>query len=204
MHPATWIVAWVVGVVLLQTLSLVALIACCAALTLLLLPQRQRQRFGAVLRRTRVLMLSLMAIYAFATPGDAWISSLDTFSPTRQGLMLGLEQGLRLYAALAGLCLLLARMARDRLLAGIYALLQPLRPLGVEPERAGARLWLTLHYAEQRAHGDNWRRILHELGSPAPVLADAVRPIKFPALPFTRLDGCAVFTSLALVAVLLG
>jgi energy-coupling factor transport system permease protein len=56
----------------------------------------------------------------------------------------------RLCAMLAGLALLLATTGREQLIGGFYLLLRPLRHVGLEPQRFAARLWLTLHYVEQR------------------------------------------------------
>ena len=53
-----------------------------------------------------------------------------------------------LLSALAGLAILLDRLHRQQLIAGLYTLLAPLRLVGVPRERVAVRLALTLHYAE--------------------------------------------------------
>ena len=45
-----------------------------------------RHKFIQLLRRTRWIMLSLLLIYAYTTPGQPLLGSLGAFSPTREGL----------------------------------------------------------------------------------------------------------------------
>lgn len=106
-----------------------------------------------LLKRARWLFLSMLLIYAFATPGEYVAGFPDAFAPTFEGLQSGLIQALRLAAMLGALSLLLATSSREQFMAGIYVLLRPFRILGVSPERFSARLWLTLHYAETMPKG---------------------------------------------------
>lgn len=102
-----------------------------------------------LLYRSRWLLLTLLAIYAFTTPGE-FLHGLDgAIAPTYEGITQGLLQAGRLAAMLAGLALLLGTTPRDALMGGIYWLLQPLCLCGIPVERFTARLWLTLHYVEQ-------------------------------------------------------
>lgn len=127
--------------------------------------------FLVLLRRARWLLLSMLLIYAFSTPGEYIPRMPDAWAPTYEGLRAGGLQMARLVAMLAALSLLLATSNREDIMAGIYLLLQPLRPLGLDPERFAARLWLTLHYVETMPKGvfhrlrqQGWRLedILHE------------------------------------------
>lgn len=127
--------------------------------------------FLVLLRRARWLLLSMLLIYAFSTPGEYIPHMPDAWAPTYEGLRAGGLQMARLVAMLAALSLLLATSNREDIMAGIYLLLQPLRPLGLDPERFAARLWLTLHYVETMPKGvfhrlrqQGWRLedILHE------------------------------------------
>jgi energy-coupling factor transport system permease protein len=93
-------------------------------------------------------MLSLLLVYAFSTPGLALFEPLGMYSPTREGLADGVVQLARLLAALAGLAILLDRLHRHQLIAGLYTLLLPLRLIGLSRERFAVRLALTLHYGE--------------------------------------------------------
>ncbi len=121
-----------------------------------------------LLRRTRWIMLSLLLVYAYATPGQPLLAMLGTFSPSREGLGDGVLQLARLLVALAGLAILLGRLHRQQLIAGLYTLLAPLQLLGVSRERVAVRLALTLHYAEvaMLRESHTWQESLHSLFEP--------------------------------------
>ena len=106
------------------------------------------KRLFTLLRRTRWIMLSLLLIYAYTTPGTAVLPESAQFSPTQEGLTDGLLQLGRLVFALAGLSVLLSLLPQRQLISGLYVLGCPLRYVGVSRERLAARLALTLHYAE--------------------------------------------------------
>jgi energy-coupling factor transport system permease protein len=109
--------------------------------------------FWRLLRRVRWLLLFLLLIFAFNTPGEyvkQWPLDVgQAFAPTYEGLSAGLLQTAKLCIMLAGLALLLATTNRENLIAGFYLLASPLRIIKLSPERFAARLWLTLHYVEQ-------------------------------------------------------
>ncbi|MBI5753456.1 MAG: hypothetical protein HZA59_15125 [Hydrogenophilales bacterium] len=108
-----------------------------------------------LVRRTRVLLIALVVLYAFATPGAPLLAAWE--APTQEGLLAGALQAWRLLLMIAALALLLVRLSREQLLAGIYGLLAPAKPLGLPLERIAVRLWLTLHYAEAGLHGNSLR-----------------------------------------------
>lgn len=146
-HPTAQILLWIMLVLLAQRcqpLWLLGLALACCAVAL----QRDAAHFTALLRRTRWIALSLLLVYAWATPGRAVIDSLGIWSPTWEGLVDGLLQLGRLLCALAGLAVLLSVLSRERLIAGLYTLLFPLRWMGLSRERFAVRLALTLEYAE--------------------------------------------------------
>lgn len=109
--------------------------------------------FWRLLRRVRWLLLFLLLIFAFNTPGEyvrQWpLDAGQAFAPTYEGLSAGLLQAAKLCIMLAGLSLLLVTTNRENLIAGFYLLATPLRIIKLNPERFAARLWLTLHYVEQ-------------------------------------------------------
>ncbi len=146
-HPATQILTWCILVASIQVLHLGILLAP-AGLVLLCAFAISRHKFIQLLRRTRWIMLSLLLIYAYSTPGQALSDALGMFSPSREGLTDGALQLSRLLAALAGLAILLERLHRQQLIAGLYTLFAPLQWLGLSRERFAVRLALTLHYAE--------------------------------------------------------
>jgi energy-coupling factor transporter transmembrane protein EcfT len=106
--------------------------------------------FFKLLKRVRYIVLVLMLVYAYNTPGEyvsGWIFSL---APTYEGVHAGIEQALRLALIIAGLALLLTTTDRDQMIAGLYWLAKPFRFPAFQPERFAVRLWLTLHYVEHR------------------------------------------------------
>ena len=145
LHPATQILVWCVLVAAMQFLPATRMLIS-GAFVLFLAFMFSRQKLRQLLRRTRWFMISLWLIYGYSTPGQALFDSM--FSPTREGLMSGGLQSMRLLVALAGLAMLLDRLHRQQLMAGLYSLLLPLRCLGLSRERLAVRLALTLHYAE--------------------------------------------------------
>ncbi len=102
-----------------------------------------------ILRRARWLLIFLLLIYAYTTPGEYLRGFQSDFLPTYEGITSGMLQITRLILVLAGLALLLVTTRREGIMAGTYLLLRPLRLLRFAPERFAARLWLTLHYVEQ-------------------------------------------------------
>jgi len=116
-HPAAQILTWCLLVASMQVLTLGTLFAT-AGLVLLCAFVISRHKLIQLLRRTRWIMLSLLLIYAYSTPGQALSDMLGMFSPSREGLTDGVLQLSRLLAALAGLAILLDRLHRQQLIAG--------------------------------------------------------------------------------------
>ena len=102
-----------------------------------------------MIRRSRWLLLTMMLIFSYTTPGEFVHGWPAEVSPTYEGLLAGTLQVLRLLTMLAGLVILLGTTARAELMAGIFSLLKPFRYFGLSAERVTARLWLTLHYVEE-------------------------------------------------------
>lgn len=146
-HPAAQILAWCLLVAIMQFLTLEILLVA-AGFVLLFALLLSAHKLMQLLRRTRWIMLSLLLIYAYSTPGQPLLDELGMFSPSREGLSDGMLQLTRLLAALAGLAILLDRLHRQQLIAGLYTLFAPLQLIGVSRERVAVRLALTLHYAE--------------------------------------------------------
>jgi energy-coupling factor transport system permease protein len=146
-HPAAQILTWCLLVAIMQFLTLEILLVT-AGFVLLFALLLSAHKLMQLLRRTRWIMLSLLLIYAYSTPGQPLLDALGMFSPSREGLSDGVLQLTRLLAALAGLAILLDRLHRQQLIAGLYTLFAPLQLIGVSRERVAVRLALTLHYAE--------------------------------------------------------
>lgn len=164
LHPASLILIWLAFAFCIPWLRPAELSAIVFLFSLPLLLRHSAQ-YLRLLRRSRWLLISLILVYAFVTPGAAAIAVLGAYSPSREGLLSGGLQALRLISLLATLALLLATTSRDRILAGLYFLLRPFVLIGVDIDRVAARIWLTLHYAEKGEQAgprrsDEWRERL--------------------------------------------
>ncbi|MDD5240159.1 MAG: hypothetical protein PHG47_00395 [Sulfuricella sp.] len=122
---------------------------------------------------------------------------MGDYSPSREGLLSGGFQALRLVALLAGLSLLLALSPRNRILAGLYLLLRPFARFGLNIDRIAVRIWLTLHYAESPRSGDWRERLQAALQDTEP----EKRSVSLEIGQFSRLDYAALFCA-ALVLIL--
>jgi energy-coupling factor transport system permease protein len=148
LHPASLILIWLAFAFCVPWLQPAELSAIVLLFSLPLLLRHSAQ-YLKLLRRSRWLLISLVLVYAFVTPGTAAVAVLGIYSPSREGLLSGGIQALRLISLLATLALLLATTSRERILAGLYFLLRPFNWIGVDIERVAARIWLTLYYAEK-------------------------------------------------------
>jgi hypothetical protein len=157
-HPAALIVLWVNLTFIMQTFQMPALLVT-AAVLLAVACGLDAGRLLMLLRRTPWIMLSLLLIYGYATPGAGIWGELGIYSPTWDGLGNGLVQLGRLMGSLAGLCILLSLLPQHKLLGGLYTLTYSLGYLGVSREPVAVRLALTLLYAENalRATTAGWR-----------------------------------------------
>jgi energy-coupling factor transporter transmembrane protein EcfT len=219
-HPVVPILFWVMLTVAMQSLHMTGLML--AGLPLLLLAYTVASaRLLTLLRRTRWIMLSLLLIYAYATPGEGVWVQLAEFSPTWEGLRDGLLQLSRLACALAGLSILLRVLSQQQLISGLYTLGYPLRYVGLSRERMAVRLALTMHYAESTMldAAANWRNGIEQMfaaeGSPhgggehasaPPAGASAEMKqhcIELHASPFTLYDALLLVACVSLLLVLL-
>ncbi|MEO6976685.1 MAG: hypothetical protein ABI144_12545 [Gallionella sp.] len=166
-HPAAQIVTWCLLVVTLQFLKLDMLLAA-AGFILLVAMFISAHKLRQLLRRTRWIMLSLLLVYAYSTPGQPVLEAFGVFSPSREGMGDGVLQLTRLLSVLAGLAILLDRLHRKQLIAGLYTLFAPLQLIGVSRERVAVRLALTLHYAEvaMLRESSTWQESLRSLFEP--------------------------------------
>lgn len=106
--------------------------------------------FTHTLRRVKWLLIILIIIYTFSTPGEYIQYWKMPLRPTYEGLIAGLSQMLNIVAMLASISLILSTTPRAKLIGGLYQLLSPLRCFGMNAENFAVRIWLTLHYVESR------------------------------------------------------
>ncbi len=201
-HPAALILLWIFLAVAVQSLS-AKLLALLGVLLAAVVLKWSAGRLRVLLRRTRWIMLSLLLVYGYVTPGESLWTQIGLFSPTQQGLLDGLLQLSRLVSMLAALSVLLAVLPRERLVGGLYTLARPLAWVGLSRERLAVRLALTLHYAESSMTDarTDWRGSLECLLEPA---AGGGGVIELHARPLGWRDGLLIGAgSLLLVAAVL-
>lgn len=196
-HPAAQILTWCLTVASLQLMTPGALLVA-TGLILLCAFSLSGHKFIQLVRRTRWIMLSLLLVYAYSTPGQPLSDALGVFSPSREGLSDGVLQLARLLAALAGLAILLDRLHRQHLIAGLYTLFAPLYWLGISRERIAVRLALTLHYAEVAILRGRvgWQDTLGSLFEPH---GETTRQMELPLYRFAGGDALLLVTALLML-----
>lgn len=157
-HPAARLLSWLIAIVALQYLDWPALIG--LALAIGLAGQGTRQRWWTLVRRARFLLLTLWLILAYGTPGDAWRDI--PWAPTEAGIHEASLHAVRLAVMLGSLGWLFEVLPRDRLMAGLWALVRPLRRLGADADRVVVRLFLVFDYLEKAPPKGSWRHLLDE------------------------------------------
>ncbi|HQR04952.1 MAG TPA: CbiQ family ECF transporter T component [Rhodocyclaceae bacterium] len=116
----------------------------------------------ALLRRCRWLLLSMVVLFLWMTPGLRLPDPLGALGWTREGLMAGAEHIGRLLLVLALLALLLSRLAHEGIVAALYLLLAPLTMAGVDRRRLAVRMLLALEYVA--AARSDWKEVFHDTG----------------------------------------
>ncbi|MEY3798428.1 MAG: hypothetical protein RLZZ434_341 [Pseudomonadota bacterium] len=150
MHPFVKIACFFFLLLLLQYLSPSSIAVLCG-LICLLAAVLNLPHFSQLIKRMRWLFLSLLLVYAYATPGEYLAFLPLNVAPSYEGLHLGLVQIAKLLIAVASLSALFASASKSQLMAGLWTLLSPLRLVGLNVERFTVRMLLTLHYVEQMA-----------------------------------------------------
>jgi len=138
-HPLIRILLFLGGAVLVPLRGMDGLPLAAALLAALWVGARvplDRRAWQAV-RRLRWLLISLFVLYAWFTPGRYLLPAWGAWSPTAEGLVLGVERAAALILIALGAHLLLASTRREALVAGL-GLLQP------RGSRFALRLILTL------------------------------------------------------------
>jgi len=197
LHPATKILLWLICAVVAQKLQPLFLLVFSVALLVLLVGFRA-SKFLELLRRTRWILFSLLLIYSFATPGIYLFPQAGSASPTVEGLHAGALQIWRLIVLLAALALLLRTTDRESLLSGLYTLMKPLKPIGVNAERIAVRLWLTLRYAEMNrgnVTAKSWTERVRNSLEPG---AEMTETLQLEVRPFIWIDWLALVLALGL------
>ncbi|WP_410498187.1 hypothetical protein [Chitinibacter sp. S2-10] len=146
MHAVNLLALWLwllCGLPWLERLSLLGLML----IILLLAYYFARQRLRKSLPRMRWLLLAVLGVYAWATPGlylfPLW------FSPTIEGLFLGFDQVLRLLIVMGSLQIMLTHLDKGDIVSGLYYFSRPMGLFGVSARLVALRLTLTMEFAER-------------------------------------------------------
>jgi len=199
MHPLTKILCFILVLLLISMLDNLMLFSLMMLSFVMVLSLRV-STFLHTVRRMRWLLLSILVIYAFGTPGELIPAFPVNFAPTYEGLQSGLVQIEKLLIALAALSLLLTSSPREQMMLGLYMLLIPFRFAGLNIERFAARLMLTLNYVEELAAKDKNNfsfRQLDEIDASIESLPQA-NMVSFQKLPFGLIDKIMMFLLLAI------
>lgn len=153
-HPASLLLTWLGFALALQWVSLSWLMFLAVA-SLIFSLAGARQRSRNLLRRSRWLLLSLLVLFLFATPGEFLPGIWGQLGFTYEGLEQAAEQLGRLLAMLSSLALLHQRLGTQGLLVGFHWLLAPF------PWRRATvvRLLLVLEFVERKSRL-GWREWL--------------------------------------------
>lgn len=166
LHPATRLVVWI-ALVAFSQLARGPVLGGFGLVVMVFAGWFARRRAWRLLRRSRFLLLVLVVLFGFFTPGEAVMSALAGLAPTREGLALALLHGLRLVLVVLLVALLLETTGEHALVAGLITLASPLAGLGLSVERLAVRVLLVLRYVETPPAG-GWRALIGEEGMVSP------------------------------------
>ena len=164
MHSGFLLLLWFAGVASVQFLAPVAL-ACAIVACLFLALVCARSRVLRLLRRVRVLMLAILILFGWFTPGEAVLASWPQWSPSREGLMLAVLHGGRLLVVVSAVALLLERLPLERLVGGLYSLCRPFSLIGLQAGELALRLMLVLRFVDASPRGQgpmHWKDWLRD------------------------------------------
>ncbi len=171
LHPAVRLLLWAASVVVLQSLAGNPLRWAVYALAIVVVFAAPR-RAVRLLLRVRWLLLALLLVFAWSTPGRLLWPQADWASPSAEGLALAADHCARLAGLLMLVALLLEHTKRESLVSGLYSLLKPLAALGMDRTRLALRLDLVLRYTDATLPRNHWREWLRS--GPAAGATDSV------------------------------
>ena len=101
-----------------------------------------------MVKRLRWLLLAILLVYGWWTPGDSLWPGIAALSPTIDGLFLGLLRVMALLAIVTAVHLLLQSTSREQLLPAIMQLIRPLTTQHMR-ERIAVRTLLSIEAVTQ-------------------------------------------------------
>ena len=163
-------------VAIVQSMSIAAL-AWAAVFFLPFCLLSAHRRALRLIRRARWLLLSIVVLFALATPGQRLPGAPGDLGLTVDGLLLAAEHAIRLLLLLATLAFVHERLGTAGFMVGLHWLLVPLAGWRTLRERIVVRLMLVLEYVENAPLGD-WRAWLVAQMPGPDKLHLAVRPVR--------------------------
>ena len=98
--------------------------------------------------RLRWLLVAILLVYGWSTPGVSLLPAISTWSPTVEGLSLGLWRMLSLLMIVAAVHLLMQVTSRSQLLPAIMQLIKPVTTAATR-ERLAVRILLSIEAVTQ-------------------------------------------------------
>jgi len=176
MHSGSILFLWATAALFIQQAEGWGL-AALTAVSLVVASVCARVQCVRLLARIRVLLLAILVLFAWFTPGEAVFMDWPRASPSREGVLLALTHGSRLVALVCWVAVLLGRLPADRLVNGLYALFRPCRVFGLPAERIALRLLLVLRHASA-ARERPWQDWKVWLSPPAAASGETVQLIR--------------------------
>jgi len=100
-----------------------------------------------MIKRLRIFFISIFIMYLWFTPGQLIWPVLEGWSPTYDGLFMGLQRVAALIILVLGVESLLRLTDRLEIIVGLYYLATPFKCLGIDRKRFVIRVLLTLEAA---------------------------------------------------------
>ena len=157
-HPASLLLLWGAGVVVVQFLPLIPTLIAVLLFGLLAMTFC-KPLFLRLLSRSRWLFLTMGLLFLWLSPGVRLPSPWGDAGITREGLEFALEHMGRLLVMLALLAVLLTRLSHRGIVSGFYLLLSPVAGIADLRRSIAVRLMLTLEAVAGKTGGD-WKKLL--------------------------------------------
>jgi len=150
----------------------------------------QNQIFLKRLLKLKWLFLSIFLVCAFGTPGEYFSSAAIQYLPTKEGVILGVEQTAKIIIAIASLSVLFYKKDMQSLIQGVYILLLPLKCLKLNVNKIAIRLLLTLNYVNTMTQASSKKMHFSEIYHAMQDLPknDDINFVNFSIAPFAIVD----------------
>ena len=97
--------------------------------------------------RLKFFFILTFLLYVFNTPGE-YIVVWPYFSPSYEGVVLGITQIMRLINSVTIITMMISFMNFQTLIETLYLLFKPLKPFGIDAKSFAVRLYLTMEYVK--------------------------------------------------------